>query len=618
MKCRRTCLLILAVLYGLQGLPAQADEASSLNTGRRVALVIGNSGYAAGPLANPANDAGDMAEALRSTGFEVLEYTDLETPADMKKAVREFGGKIRNGGTGLFYFAGHGIQVDGKNYLIPTKAEIHAEEEVEYESLDLGFVLAMMEIAGNRMNILILDACRNNPFSRSWRSAPGGLAFMDAPSGTLIAYATAPGSVASDGTGENGLYTEELLRQIGRKGMKIEDVFKNVRAAVMSRSNNRQTPWESSSLVGDFYFVRPDVTPAKTGAGGAIAQRMEPDGLTRWKRDGQGYRFYQSGADMSSGTATASFGDDVLLYDRSSGRNYILENYRNTGDDSLRNAVEVVSRSDAFWLTGEKDRFWFYYRGNERTESVKYAWCRENLIVYSPEDDGRYFLLPGFGNAEPGRLYEAEDIYSPNHTLWWADARYYYLYVKGDPIATRTYWQWSGNDLIVYDEQGGSSYLLPGYYNHTDEVPQPAEVLAAPGSITWSKSADNTYWLYRNGMAFPGLDAVNEYVNGDLLVYDRTTRQDFLLKDFRGLGTDVQYPAEILWSAGHAFWRRSGSDYRLYVKGSLAAEGTAENTPEQGHEQDLEVSDPATGEIWILKGFRYTGNDTLHPASLKE
>jgi TonB family protein len=222
---------------------------------RRVALVIGNGAYTDAPLLNPAKDAKDITNALRGLGFEVIHKENV-TQNDLKKAIREFGQKIRKGGVGLFYYAGHGVQVEGSNYLIPIGATISHEAEIEYESVDVGFVLAQMEAAENRLNIVILDACRNNPFARAFRSAKNGLASLDAPSGTIIAYATGPGKVASDGDGGNGLYTLELLNVMQKADMKIEEVFKSVRIAVQKRSSGRQTPWESSSLVGDFYFLR--------------------------------------------------------------------------------------------------------------------------------------------------------------------------------------------------------------------------------------------------------------------------------------------------------------------------------------------------------------------------
>jgi Caspase domain len=244
-----------------RGIKIGAGDTGRAGTSQKVALVIGNGAYAASPLKNPVNDARAMAQALRELGFEVI-YKENTTREEMKRAVRIFGEKIRGGGVGLFYYAGHGIQVKGVNYLVPVDAKIESEEEVEYECVDAGFVLAQMDAAKNSTNIVILDACRNNPFARSFRSVSNGLAQMDAPSGTLIAYATAPGSVASDGSGANGLYTQELLKNIHRPGLSIEEVFKYVRVSVRSQTQGKQTPWESSSLTGDFYFSRAQTAAA--------------------------------------------------------------------------------------------------------------------------------------------------------------------------------------------------------------------------------------------------------------------------------------------------------------------------------------------------------------------
>jgi hypothetical protein len=219
----------------------------------RHALVIGNSAYASGPLRNPVNDARAMAKALGETGFHVT-LVENATQAGMQRAIRELGSALSKGGVGLFYYAGHGIQVKGRNFLVPVNADIAQEYEVEYSAVDAGLVLAMMEAAKNPLNIVILDACRNNPFQRSWRSAPAGLAQMDAPSGSFIAFATAPGSVAADGSGDHGTYTKHLLAEMARPGVPIERMFKQVRTAVMSETRNRQIPWESSSLRGEFAF----------------------------------------------------------------------------------------------------------------------------------------------------------------------------------------------------------------------------------------------------------------------------------------------------------------------------------------------------------------------------
>src|SRR5215475_9835930 len=252
--------LTLALFFASTPLAQRRDMVIAKN--KRLALVIGNSAYKESPLLNPVNDAKDMAQILSGLGFEVI-YKQNVSQAEMKSAIREFGNNIVKGDVALFYFAGHGAQVNGENYLIPVDAVITKEEEIEYESVNAGLVLAQMTSAANKLNIVILDACRNNPFARSFRSQTHGLAQIRASSGTIIAYATEPGSVAADGRGRNGIYTEELLKAMRSPGLKIEDVFKQVRVAVRNKTQGKQTPWESSSLEGDFYFIQPGDNKAK-------------------------------------------------------------------------------------------------------------------------------------------------------------------------------------------------------------------------------------------------------------------------------------------------------------------------------------------------------------------
>ncbi|MEK8050514.1 caspase family protein [Ideonella sp. DXS22W] len=229
---------------------------------RRVALVIGNEAYRDAPLSNPVNDATEMARALQAAGFDVLLRTNADQ-REMLAVLREFGNRLRGSQAGVFYFAGHGMQIKGRNHLIPVGADIQREDEVAYQSLDAQAVLDKMESAGNGANLMILDACRNNPFARSFRSSVQGLAQMDAPVGTLVAFATSPGAVASDGSGRHGLYTQHLLEAMRKPGLKVEDVFKQVRAAVRRASQGKQVPWESTSLEGDFYLAGepPPVAP---------------------------------------------------------------------------------------------------------------------------------------------------------------------------------------------------------------------------------------------------------------------------------------------------------------------------------------------------------------------
>ena len=227
---------------------------------KRLALVIGNANYKTAPLRNTVNDARSMDKTLRDLGFSV-DLVENATQKEMKKRIDLFGRKLqRVKGVGLFYFSGHGMQVNGQNYLIPLGANLDSEEDVEYESVNAGRIVAKMESARNLMNIIILDACRNNPFVRSFRSATQGLALLKPPAGTFIAYATSPGSVASDGLEDsgNGLYTGELIKHMKTPGLKLEDVFKRVRSSVLRKSKRKQLPWDISLLEeGDFFFAPP-------------------------------------------------------------------------------------------------------------------------------------------------------------------------------------------------------------------------------------------------------------------------------------------------------------------------------------------------------------------------
>jgi hypothetical protein len=230
---------------------------SSVNE-RRVALVIGNATYKVNPLKNPVNDSTDMARSLRSVGFDVIEANNT-TLAQMREATRRFADKLGSSDVGLVYYSGHGVEVKGKNYLIPVNADIKREYEVVDQAFDASQFLEMMDnIRGpnnKRVNILIVDACRNNELQRSWRSTNNGLARMDAPGGTFISFATAPGRVAADGTGRNSPYTKHLLQALKQPNVPIEQVFKVVRRNVMEETKGEQIPWENSSLVGDFYFT---------------------------------------------------------------------------------------------------------------------------------------------------------------------------------------------------------------------------------------------------------------------------------------------------------------------------------------------------------------------------
>ena len=256
-------LCILLILIFSLGSPATAaDEQSPKAVGRvsisppvqqrRVALVIGNSRYQDAPLRNPSHDAEDIGNALRGLGFVVKAKVDVDRRA-MEEAVFDFIRDIQNGDVALFFFSGHGVQVKGENFLVPIGDPIVSESDVRYKAVNAGYILAKMEESRNRINIVILDACRNNPF-KGVRSGTKGLSMMDAPVGTLIAYATAPGSVAEDGNERNSPYTKHLLRAIMTEGLGIEQAFKRVLRDVRKETSGKQIPWYATSLPDEFYF----------------------------------------------------------------------------------------------------------------------------------------------------------------------------------------------------------------------------------------------------------------------------------------------------------------------------------------------------------------------------
>jgi hypothetical protein len=219
----------------------------------RMALVIGNAAYP-GParLANPANDAKAMGDTLRGLGFDVVELRD-GGKAQMQQAIDKLRDGLKNKqGIGMLYYAGHGLQLDWRNYMVPVDAQLASAADVPAKTIDVNAVIEAFKSAGTRMNILVLDACRDNPFEGA--ASGKGLAQLDAPPSTILAYATAPGNVAADGTGSNGLYTQYLLQELVKPQSKIEDVFKRTRFAVRRASQGRQIPWESTSLEDDFMF----------------------------------------------------------------------------------------------------------------------------------------------------------------------------------------------------------------------------------------------------------------------------------------------------------------------------------------------------------------------------
>jgi hypothetical protein len=250
--------IVILILIFTVVLSANSDRAlKMMKIEQRVALVIGNNNYDSDRLSklkNPINDAKAMRDKLKTLGFQVYYGENLRV-RDMDKELRSFSSKLRNGGVGLFFFAGHGVESQGKNYLMGKDSNLVDKLDIAYESLELDKVIEAMKNSGNRLSIVLLDACRNDPFSRS---GGGGLAKVDNAKGMFIAYATSPGDVASDGSGKHGVFTEEILNHIDSEGVPIGRMFKKVKRGVYTKTNETQRPWTYDDIIGDFFFKLPD------------------------------------------------------------------------------------------------------------------------------------------------------------------------------------------------------------------------------------------------------------------------------------------------------------------------------------------------------------------------
>ncbi|QEP42388.1 PEGA domain-containing protein [Ectothiorhodospiraceae bacterium BW-2] len=283
-------LIILVLLNGCLGsrieLPVSANHSEtttfnrlvSAQTENRTALVMGNSAYQSSPLKNPVNDARAIKKALQQSGFKVI-YQENGSRTEMFNKIRDFGNELRQRkGVGVVFYAGHGMQVNGENYLIPVNANINAEDEIEIQALPLQSVLNKLNSAGNKLNMVYLDACRDNPFARSFRSSSRGLARVSAPTGTKIYYATKPGEVAHDGKGANGIFTSHLMKALTTPGLNQNEVFQQTATAVMAETKEQQVPWEEGLITGTFYFTDAPIQVA--GGTSQIIPPPQPTALT--------------------------------------------------------------------------------------------------------------------------------------------------------------------------------------------------------------------------------------------------------------------------------------------------------------------------------------------------
>jgi hypothetical protein len=277
MTTRRSFIKSLAALPAALSLrPVRAAGDPS-----RLALIIGNTSYRDAPLVNPANDAKAVGALFTQAGFSVDSRLDA-TRVDMMAAIERFGAAVKRSETKLvvFYYAGHGVQLDWRNYLLPVDALVEKQEDLKQRCVDLNLLLGQFSAAKDKTFVIILDACRNNPFGNAYRPEQKGLSQFDAPVGSLLAYATAPGNVASDGEGQNGLYTEHLVRELGRRNTRIEDALKRVRLNVRLASHGEQIPWETTSLEGDVFIFNEG---QKKLSEAELEQLVEAD-VTEWAR----------------------------------------------------------------------------------------------------------------------------------------------------------------------------------------------------------------------------------------------------------------------------------------------------------------------------------------------
>lgn len=252
-------LSLVFILLGVMTVEAEnrgvalTSAGERVDFGQRVALVIGNAAYPGAPLRNPVNDARDISAALEKCGFDVVCKMDSSLE-EMLREIARLGSRARDVEAALFYYAGHGVQFDGFNYLVPVDGIVESQI-MRTRCVNAEEALAQMEAAGSRVNLMILDACRNTPFSMGGRAVGGGLAVMHAGKGALIAYATAPGKIAADGTGHNGVFTGCLLKHLLEPGLHVRDMLEQVRVEVATTTGDAQIPWENSSLMGAFYFM---------------------------------------------------------------------------------------------------------------------------------------------------------------------------------------------------------------------------------------------------------------------------------------------------------------------------------------------------------------------------
>jgi hypothetical protein len=532
MKAMKSFLLLVIIIILSHRAEAQTNVLTSGGE-KRLALIIGNAKYIYSPeLANPVNDARAIKDALQNVGFDVYEYENL-SQSQIKQAIDNFGSRLKNYTVGLFFYSGHGIQSKGSNYLIPVDANIQSEQQIEYDCVQADRVLGLMEGAGSKINIVILDACRNNPFEKSWsRAVQGtGLAMMNAPTGSLVAYSTSPGRTASDGTGSNGLYTSALLDNIKTPNISILQMFQNVRRAVSDRSGKQQIPWESTSLTDDFYFVNPSST------------RVQSQIKATWKHtETGGFWLYLDDEQIGERLVSDWSGNDLLVYDPIKNITCLLKNYKDAPVNQELTAVILDPGTNAFWKH-EGDYFYFYYKGIQMAKKTKCSYVDNDYLVYDDQTNAT-FILKDFARVNDDKLRPAELLDNASYAFWRCLNDSYWLYVKGDDIQKRTRNARLDMDLVVYDTLTNITYLFKDFGEKLLEMKlRPAQVVSYQDNIFWEKKK-GLYWLINRGVGISGR-TTSRWSGDDLYVTDTVKNVSYIFPNYASVSEGQLRPAIV-------------------------------------------------------------------------
>ncbi|MGE4299333.1 MAG: SUMF1/EgtB/PvdO family nonheme iron enzyme [Desulfovibrionaceae bacterium] len=448
---------------------------------QRVALVIGNGAYEVGPLRNPVNDASDIAAKLRGLGFDVMLVRDADQRT-MDSQIGAFRQKLSGAAIRLFYYAGHGMQIKGVNYLLPVDIDAQYEEDVKYKAVDAGRVLDHMAAAGKGANIVILDACRNNPFARSFRSSARGLARMPELDGSIVVYATSPGNVAADGRGRNGLFTEHFLKYVDKPGLTLEQVFKRTGRDVAQATGDDQRPWLSLGIYDDIYL-------AGGSPSGASASAPRPQEVAMDQRPQQ--------APTPSEPRKGDIWTDPttgMEFVRVPGGCFQMGSPASEKDrDADEGPVHEVC-VDGFWMGKTEVSRGQFRRFVEQTGYATEAEKKGSSFVFNKASGWEWQSMPGFNWKNAG--FSQDDTHPVVHTSW-NDATAMATWLSSASVGsfrlpTEAEWEYAaraGTSGMRY--WGNDDAVACRYANAADRTAFPEE----PGKV-WSPrfECDEGYW----------------------------------------------------------------------------------------------------------------------------